>query len=118
MTVRLVLVKGKESWHAVPATYALTGVANLPSRFDLLHKWTVMDEPYDIGTLCPSAWGNDWKPGSLSSAMHHGLHVLPRVFHHLQIGAHTNQTLLGLLVECSAAQLLVIVKSTITLVCQ
>jgi hypothetical protein len=40
MTVRLVLVKGKALRHAVPATYARTGVANLPSAIDLLQKWT------------------------------------------------------------------------------
>jgi site-specific recombinase XerD len=36
MTVRLVLVKGKELRHAVLATYARTGVATLPSPIDLL----------------------------------------------------------------------------------
>jgi hypothetical protein len=40
MTVRLVLVKGKELRHAVLATKARTGVAILPSPIDLLQKWT------------------------------------------------------------------------------
>jgi hypothetical protein len=38
MTVRLVLEKGKALRHAVLATYARTGVANLPSPIDLLQK--------------------------------------------------------------------------------
>jgi hypothetical protein len=42
MSVQLVLVKGKALWHAVPATQARTGVDNLPSRFDLLQKWTAL----------------------------------------------------------------------------
>jgi site-specific recombinase XerC len=40
ITVRLVLVKGKAFLHAMPATYARTGVANLPSIIDSLQKWT------------------------------------------------------------------------------
>jgi site-specific recombinase XerC len=40
MTVRLMFVKGKALRHAVLATYARTGVANLPSPIDLLQKWT------------------------------------------------------------------------------
>jgi hypothetical protein len=62
-----VLVKGKALWKAVPATHAQTGVANIPSRFDLLQKWTALRHEYTLLI----GW-------CLSGAVQRDLHVLTR----------------------------------------
>jgi hypothetical protein len=68
MTVRLVLVKGKALRHAVPATYARTGVASLPSPIDFLQNCTSLRPEHALLFGLPGD-GNDWQPGSLSSAL-------------------------------------------------
>jgi hypothetical protein len=111
MTVRLVLVEGKALRHAVPATYARTGVAGLPSPIDFLHKWTGLRPEHALLFGLPGD-GNDWQPGSLSSALQLSMHAVARcpppgtiwTSHSLQIEAHTEQTLLGLPVEVRKAR--------------
>jgi hypothetical protein len=111
MTVRLVLVKGKALRHAMLATYARKGVANLPSPINLLQKWTGLRPEHALLFGLPED-GNDWQPGSLTSALQRSLHALTRcpppgttwTSHSLQIGAHTEQTLLGLPVEVRKAR--------------
>jgi hypothetical protein len=96
MTVRLVLEKGKALRHVVLATYARTGVANLPSPIDLLQKWTGLRPAHALLFGLPGD-GNDWQPGSLSSALQRSLHAVARcpppgstwTSHSLRIGAHT-----------------------------
>jgi hypothetical protein len=109
MTVWLVLVKGKALRHAVLARYARTGVSTLPSPIDLLQKWTGLRP-----AACARFPGdvNDWQPGSLSNALQRSLHAVARgpppgttwTSHSLLIGAHTEQTLLGLPVEVRKAR--------------
>jgi hypothetical protein len=111
MTVRLVLVKGKALRHAVLATYARTGVATLPSPIDLLQKWTGLRPAHALLFGLPGDV-NDWQPGSLSNALQRSLHAVARcpppgttwTSHSLRIGAHTEQTLLGLPVEVRKAR--------------
>jgi hypothetical protein len=103
MTVRQVLVKGRALRHAVPATYARTGVSSLPSPIDLLQKWTGLRPEHSLLFGLPGD-RNDWQPGSLSNALQRNLHAVTRcpppgttwTSHSLRIGAHTEQTLLGL----------------------
>jgi hypothetical protein len=52
MTVRLVLVKGKVLRHAVPTTFARTGVATLPSPIDLLQKLTGLRPEHAFLSAC------------------------------------------------------------------
>jgi site-specific recombinase XerC len=77
MTVRLVLVKGKALRHAVLATYARTGVANLPSPIDLLQKWTGLRPEHDLLFGLPGD-RNEWQLGSLCSALQRSLHAVAR----------------------------------------
>jgi hypothetical protein len=62
MTVRLVLVKGKELRHAVLATNARTGVAILLSPIDLFQKWTGLRPAHALLFGLPGDV-NDWQPG-------------------------------------------------------
>jgi hypothetical protein len=63
--------------HAVSATYALTGVASLPSPIDLLQKRSCLRPEHALlfGWLGD---GNDRQPGSLSSALQRSLHAVTR----------------------------------------
>jgi hypothetical protein len=96
MTVRLVLVKGKELRNVVLATYARTGVDNLPSPIDLLQKWTGLRAEHALLFGLPGD-GNDWQPGTSFSALLCSLHAVTRcpppgttwTPHALRIGAHT-----------------------------
>jgi hypothetical protein len=111
LTVRLVLVKGKTLRHAELATYARTGVANIPSPIYLLQKWTGLRPTHAFLFGLPGD-GNNWQPRSLSSALQRGLHAVTLCpppgttwkSHSLRIGAHTDQTLLGLPVEVRKAR--------------
>jgi hypothetical protein len=106
VTVRLVLVKCKSLRHAVMATYARTGVANLPSPIDLFQNWTGLRHAHALLFGLPGD-GDDWQPGCLSSALQRSLHAVARcpppgttwTSHSLRIGSRTEQTLLGLPVE-------------------
>jgi hypothetical protein len=75
MTVRLVLVKGKALRHAVPATYARTGFAELSSPTDMLRKWTALQSEYALIFGLPGV-GNDWQAGSLSGALQRRLQAV------------------------------------------
>jgi hypothetical protein len=111
MTVRLVLVKGKPIRHAEPAAYTRTGIADLPSPIDLLQIWTALRPEHTLLFGLPGE-GSEWQPGSLSDALQRSLHAVPRcpphgttwTSHSLRIGAHTEQTLLGLPVEVRKAR--------------
>jgi hypothetical protein len=100
MTVQLLLLKGKALRHAVPATYAWTGVAYLPSAIEVLQKRTDLPPEHALLIGFPGD-RNDWQPGSLSSAFQHSLRAVTRcpppgmtwTSHSLRIGAHTKQTL-------------------------
>jgi hypothetical protein len=105
------LVTGKALRHAVLTTYARTGVATLPSPIDLLKKWTGLRPAHALLFGLPGDV-NDWQPGSFSNALQRSLHAVARfpppgttwTSHSLRIGAHTEQTLLGLPVEVRKAR--------------
>jgi hypothetical protein len=111
MTVRLVLVKGKALRYAVPATYARTGVAILLSPIELLQNWTGLRPEHALLFGLPGN-GNDWQPGSLSSALQRSLHAVTRypppgmtwTSHSLRIGAQTEQKQFWLPVEVRKAR--------------
>jgi hypothetical protein len=112
MTVRLVLVKGKALWHAVPGAYARPEVAELPLPIDLLQKWMALRPGHALLFGMPGD-ENYWQPGILSGALQSSLHAVSRcpppgttwISHSLQIRTHTEQMMLRLPVEVRKARL-------------